>query len=82
MSRAGNLAGSQRLSNGVCGQLRTSWAEFLVDGCVDSRGAGLTKLALSTVGVGDGSCHSGYSTSGHAARGAIIVVFGDGYVLS
>lgn len=82
MSRAGNLAGGQRLSNGVGCQLRTSWAEFLVDGRVDSRGAGLAQLTLSTVGVGDGSCHSGHSTSGHGARGAIVVVFGDGYVLS
>lgn len=82
MSGAGNLAGGQRLRNGVCCRLRTSRAEFLVDGCVDGGGAGLAQLTLSAVGVGDGPCHSGHSTGGHAAGGAIIVELGNSYVLS
>ena len=82
MSRAEILARGVRLRNGVCCRLNTSWAEFLVRGCVDSRGTGRAQRTLTTVGVGDGSSHSGHSPGGHAGRGAVIVVFGnDGRVL-
>lgn len=82
MIRAEVLAAGRRLRDGVCCRLRTSGAEFLVNGCVDGCATGLAHLTLSTVGVSDSSSHSGHSTGAHAASRAIIVVFGDGHVLS